>query len=123
MQTSTVAALAGYALAFSSMPFLRAKFLRYGQTLLFWILVLEYLVMYPLTIIAFMAAYGPDLTALAFCLGALTASVLLFLLALGMTHGMSSGGWGIMIFLLFPFISALGIVAGAVSGLVHLLSK
>jgi hypothetical protein len=115
-------AIVAYIGIFCSIPIFRGKFFWHDEHILFWILVLEYIVMIPVSIKAFMTLMKNTSALLSFCVGAFATSLILLFVFLFMIGGMS-GGLGIMVFLLFPLVDAALAVIGAICGLAYIVKK
>lgn len=100
----TKAVIIMYIEIFCFIPVLRAQFLRHDSHILFWILLLERLIMIPLSIKAFMAFLKRWQAWLSFGIAAVATAGLLFFIFLCTVNGISDRGMGIIVFLIFPFL-------------------
>jgi hypothetical protein len=118
------AAIAAYTVIFCSIPILRSEFLyNSGKYILFWILAVEYIVMIPISIKAFMALMNNTHSLLSFCISAFVTSFILFLAFIFLVNGMPDRGMGVIVFLLFPLIDAALAASGAICGLIYIVKK
>jgi hypothetical protein len=112
-----------YVVMFCCIPALRSGFLRHGQHILFWILVLEYLAMIPITIRGVMTSISNTHPLLSFTIGAIVTAIVLLLVFFFTVNNMSDRGMGIIIFMIFPLVNAALSATGLVAGVVYAVKK
>ncbi len=110
-----------YLVIFCSIPILRGLFLREFSTM-FWILVLEHLVMTPLSIMGLMSlSLNRDMAV--FGISAFVTAVLMLAVSIASITGMSDRGMGIIVFLIFPLADAVIGATGILCGLAYAIGK
>lgn len=119
----TKAVIIMYIGIFCFIPVLRAQFLRQDSHILFWILLLEHLVMIPFSTKAFMSFLKNRHVLLSFCIASVATAGLLFFIFLCTVNGISDRGMGIIVFLIFPFVEALLAAAGGFCGVLWIIRK
>ena len=123
MPLVTMLTIIAYAAILCSIPMLRSAFLPHEWHVLFWVLLVEHLVMIPLSIAACMVSLKETPRPLSFCIGSLVTAAVLFFVFLTTISGASDRGMGVIILLIFPLIDAVVAVAGILGGVVYIAKK